>query len=201
VRGTGPARRRRRARHRRRARGRRRRAPDAAVTGRLRAARMPASGTAAGGGAGRASSPSGHSAAGLSRRSCGPDAVVVLTVRCYRTPLPGWRCSTSCRPGTSSCMPTPCSASPTGTGLPGRRPGDPGAPHRRAPGVLDPVPDDRAPARRRAVRSGGHGRIHSVFLRRVCVVNATESFCWCPAPCRRENGGGTARDAFYCLAG
>ena len=32
-------------------------------------------------------------------------------------------------------------------------------------------------------------------------VLTTESFCWWPAPYRRENGGGTARDAYYCLAG
>jgi hypothetical protein len=70
-------------------RRRRRRAPDAAVTGRPRAARMLASGTAVGGGAGRAWSPSGHSTAGLSGRSCGPDALVVLTVRCYRHPVTG----------------------------------------------------------------------------------------------------------------
>ena len=100
-----------------------------------------------------------------------PDAAVTGRPRAVLTgpllPAPRYRaggCPTSSRPGTSSCMPTPRPASLTGTGLPGRRPGDPGAPHRRGPGVLDPGPDDGAPARRRAVRCGGHGRVHPVSL-------------------------------------
>ena len=35
----------------------------------------------------------------------------------------------------------------------------------------------------------------------ITTESATEPSCWWPAPYRRENGGGTARDAFFCLAG
>jgi hypothetical protein len=48
---------------------------------------------------------------------------------------------------------------------------------------------------------GWHGRSESVRLNGSVAYITTEPFSRWPAPYRRENGGGTARDAFFCLAG
>jgi hypothetical protein len=139
-------------------------------SGRPRAARMLASCAAVGGGpligAGRGMVVLCSLGGGAGRaRSCGSDAVAVLTGPSLPAPrhrAGGARHRTdparlpACRHRVRSRL--------MALVLPGRRPGDPGAPHRRGPGVLDPGPDDRAPARRRAVRCGGHGRVHPVSL-------------------------------------